>query len=352
MTDFMPFRTSHRGDPSTPGAASLPPYEVGLSPAVPDVVPTADPVADAAPDAGLQRPIQVRVGGRWIAGETVADQRQGTGQGVLVSHHGHLVWVDPEDVRTPTELQQAAASASAADLWSERAQGLDSGIAAEFARMALELHDEPGVEETIEKVLEFALRAVACDAAAVLLVHKGGKVEVAAATDDLAVSAAEAQIGCGEGPALAALDQLNGLLVRDAALDERWPSWTARFGALGLRSVLRVRLSAGGSTLGALELYDAEPDRFDADDEAVAQILGRHASVALSQARQESTLWQAIDARKLIGQAQGLLMERFDLDADQAFAVLRRYSQDNNVKLREVARLLVETRRLPTKEKD
>jgi GAF domain-containing protein len=294
--------------------------------------------------------MQIRVGGRWIAGEAVSDRRQVPGEGVLVSHHGHLLWVDPEDVRTSAEPNQVGPSASAADLWSERTEGLDAGIAAEFARMALELHDEPGVDETIEKVLEFALRAVACDAAAVLLVHKGGKVEVAAATDHLATDAAEAQVTCGEGPGLAALDLPAGLMIRDAALDQRWPEWAARFGALGLRSVLSVRLSAGGSNLGTLELYDAEPARFDADDEAVAQILSRHASVALSQARQESTLWQAIDARKLIGQAQGLLMERFDLDADQAFAVLRRYSQDNNVKLREVARLLVETRRLPTKD--
>jgi AmiR/NasT family two-component response regulator len=41
------------------------------------------------------------------------------------------------------------------------------------------------------------------------------------------------------------------------------------------------------------------------------------------------------------------LMERFDLTADQAFAVLLRYSQDNNLKLRAVAETLIETRELP-----
>jgi AmiR/NasT family two-component response regulator len=56
---------------------------------------------------------------------------------------------------------------------------------------------------------------------------------------------------------------------------------------------------------------------------------------------------QAIDARKLVGQAMGILMERFDLNADQAFAVLRRYSQDTNTKLRDVAHELVQTRKLP-----
>jgi AmiR/NasT family two-component response regulator len=71
-----------------------------------------------------------------------------------------------------------------------------------------------------------------------------------------------------------------------------------------------------------------------------------HAAVAVANARSESTLWQAIEARKLIGQAQGILMERFDLTDDQAFAVLRRYSQDNNVKLRDVAQRLIQTRKL------
>jgi AmiR/NasT family two-component response regulator len=55
-----------------------------------------------------------------------------------------------------------------------------------------------------------------------------------------------------------------------------------------------------------------------------------------------------VDARKLVGQAMGILMERFDLDGDQAFAVLRRYSQDTNTKLRDVAQQLIDTRKLPS----
>ena len=53
---------------------------------------------------------------------------------------------------------------------------------------------------------------------------------------------------------------------------------------------------------------------------------------------------QAVDARKLVGQAMGILMERFDLDGDRAFEVLKRYSQDNNLTLRDVANHLVHTR--------
>ncbi len=80
----------------------------------------------------------------------------------------------------------------------------------------------------------------------------------------------------------------------------------------------------------------------------MGQIFGGHASVALATARNEDSLRQAIDARHVIGQAQGILMERFDLNADQAFSVLRRYSQDKNLKLRAVAEEMIASRVLPS----
>lgn len=108
-----------------------------------------------------------------------------------------------------------------------------------------------------------------------------------------------------------------------------------------------VPLATGEQTVGALGLFSDRPAAFDSDDEAIAHVLASHASVALAIARMEASLAQAVDARLLIGQATGILMERYDIDADQAFAVLRRYSQTMNSKLHQVARRLIETRRLP-----
>ena len=104
----------------------------------------------------------------------------------------------------------------------------------------------------------------------------------------------------------------------------------------------------GARTHGVLGLYSTRPDAFSFDDEAIAHILARHASVALANARHDQSMAQAIDARKLVGQAMGILMERYDLDADRAFHVLRRYSQDTNTKLRDVAQQLIDGRTLPT----
>ncbi|GAA1590894.1 GAF and ANTAR domain-containing protein [Kribbella sancticallisti] len=220
-----------------------------------------------------------------------------------------------------------------------------------FARLALELHSEEGVVETIEAVARFALKAVDCSQASIVLAARRGGIDPGAATDVTAEKADLLQVELGEGPATTIVaDREAAIVIPDTLRDDRWPAWAQAVAELGLRSVLAVRLQIRDQTVGVLELFSSRPDAFEPDDVAVAQILARHASVAVGTARQEATLWQAIDARKLIGQAQGILMERFNLDQDQAFAVLRRYSQDNNVKLRDVARLLVDTGRLTSPE--
>jgi GAF domain-containing protein len=222
----------------------------------------------------------------------------------------------------------------------------ESGPADAFARLALELHEEPGVEETVEAVVQFALRALNCDHANFVLKERG-KLEILAATDPITEQGIRMQLEIGEGPCLAAFAEQVSMLVPDTATEERWPVWAGKMAALGLRCVLSIPIQTGGNTFGALNLVSDTPDVFETDDEAVAHILARHAAVALSNARQEASLWQAVDARKLIGQAQGILMERYGVDDDRAFAILRRYSQDNNLKLRDVAKQLIETRRLP-----
>ena len=156
-----------------------------------------------------------------------------------------------------------------------------------------------------------------------------------------------AQYEVGEGPCLQAMGDGNSYLVHDTVSDPRWPLWSARAEELGLRSVIGVRLFDEDDTLGALNLYSAEPHAFTADDVAIAEVYAAHAAVALGSARQELHLRRAIDSRHLVGMAQGILMERFGLDQQSAFAVLRRYSQQHNVKLRFVAEQVVETRALP-----
>jgi GAF domain-containing protein len=217
----------------------------------------------------------------------------------------------------------------------------------DFAELAVQLHEEPTVVETVELVVTHALKAVDCQFAGVMLVRGDTVVETAAATDPLVEELDQFHVSCGEGPGLDSESDLLTVRVADTRFDLRWEKWARCLDERGIRSVLTARMTTGSSELGTLNLFHSEPNAFDSDDEAVAAILARHAAVALSAARRAENLWLAIDARKLVGQAQGILMERFDLTADQAFAVLLRYSQNKNLKLRAVAELLVSQRRLP-----
>jgi GAF domain-containing protein len=219
-----------------------------------------------------------------------------------------------------------------------------------FARLAIELHDAPGVDETVDAVVQFALQALNCTYAGVTLHTRGNRPEIAAVTDPVVAGVFELQITTQNGPLVTALNDRTTILIRDTTTDNRWPEWAAKVAALGVRSVLDVPLATGNesrSSVGVIGLYSDRPDAFSEDDEAIAHILARHASVAVASARHEETMAQAVDARKLVGQAMGILMERFDVDGDRAFAILKRYSQDTNTKLRDVAQRLVDTRKLP-----
>ena len=225
-----------------------------------------------------------------------------------------------------------------------------SASADSFARLAIEMHEAPGVEETIDAVVQFALQALSCTYAGVALYARGSRPEVAAVTDPVVADVYDLQLSSQTGPLVTALQEKTTVLIRDTTSDDRWPEWAATVAALGVRSVLDVPLVTGAGahqTVGVLGLYSPAADAFDADDEAIAHILARHASVAVASARHEETMAQAVDARKLVGQAMGILMERFDVDGDRAFAILKRYSQDNNTKLRDVAQHLIDTRKLP-----
>jgi GAF domain-containing protein len=217
-----------------------------------------------------------------------------------------------------------------------------------FARLALELHDADGFDETVEAVVQFALQAENCAYAGVALATAGGGVEIGAVTDPVVEAIYIAQIKAGAGPMMAALASGTTVYIADVAKETRWPDWQMDVSAAKIRSVLHVPMKSGDRIIGVLSLYTLHPDAFTADDEAIAHILARHASVAVAAARHEETMARAVDARKLVGQAMGILMERFDLNGDQAFAVLRRYSQDTNTKLRDVAQHLIDTRRLPS----
>ena len=196
------------------------------------------------------------------------------------------------------------------------------------------------VEGTMQRIVAFAVDTIeGCDHASISLLE--GTHIATRVTSDARV--ADVDI-VNQG--------MNSVYAEDLTDDPRWPRFGPRAAAAGMRSLLAIRLLAD-RTLGALNLYARLPRAYGATDRATGVIFATHAGIALAavEARTEAHrvehLEQALSSRELIGQAQGILMERERITPDQAFDVLRRASQHLNVKLREVAQLLVDTGERP-----
>jgi GAF domain-containing protein len=117
---------------------------------------------------------------------------------------------------------------------------------------------------------------------------------------------------------------------------------------IGVQSIVSYRLFTTKDTLGAMNLYSRSLDAFDSDDIENGGALAAHVAVALADAQNVAHLETAISVRTNIGRAEGIMMERFNLTSAQAFAVLRRVSQDRNIKLNRVAADLVRARETPS----
>jgi GAF domain-containing protein len=216
-----------------------------------------------------------------------------------------------------------------------------------FAERARQIASHRSPDEAIKQIVRLALDSVDCEYASVTLVHADGTLETVASSHPVVDQADALQYELAEGPCLTAAETNGLFVIPDTATDLRWPTWGPRAAALGLHSILSVHLFTSRDVLGALNLYARPSYQYSVEDIDAAQVVAAHASVSLARSRSEQNLWRAVDSRHLIGQAQGVLMERFVLDADQAFSVLKRYSQQHNIKLHDVAMVLLRTGELP-----
>lgn len=158
------------------------------------------------------------------------------------------------------------------------------------------------------------------------------------------------QVTTGEGPCPDVMGGQDLVEVTDLAADRRWPTMAPLATAAGVRSVLAYALSDGREVLGALLICSPLPEAFGDRERAYGLIFALHSGWALGAMRDRSAdlervenLHQALASREVIGQAQGILMERERITGAQAFERLRDASQRLNVKLRDVAQELVDT---------
>jgi GAF domain-containing protein len=217
-----------------------------------------------------------------------------------------------------------------------------------FAELAQALAAAPDEDARLQVAVEGALDVVArCDHAGIT-VNENGRLVTRAASDDLVSRANALQTELAEGPCLDVRRDQDTLVSPRLAAERRWPTWAPRVHAdLAVDSMMSLLVYTDEQSFGALSLYCQDGCRFDADDVAVAQALAGQLSVIMAAERQIDQLGLGLHNRNVIGQAQGILMERFDMTANQAFDYLRRVSSHSNRKVATVAAEIAQPRDLP-----
>ena len=218
-----------------------------------------------------------------------------------------------------------------------------SDLAQSIAEAARTLHQPRTLDQTLQTIVEVACNSVpGFDHVGIATMHEQGKVETRAFIGDLVLPLDKIQYGLREGPCSAALQGPDGVAVSILHTEKRWPRYVPKARAAGVRSQMAVKLHLDEGTLGGINFYSTISDEVSPDAQTLARLFATHASAALGHAHERETLTVALQTRKVIGQAIGMLMERYDINEDRAFAFLVRASNHNNIKLRAVAQALVD----------
>jgi transcriptional regulator with GAF, ATPase, and Fis domain len=207
---------------------------------------------------------------------------------------------------------------------------------------------DQSVPATVDQIVQLAVESIgSCDAAALKVLH-AGVPEVLAATDTHLQEVVQRHLDLRATPMFDAYGDHVAIYVPDVCAERRWPSYThALSQQLGIHTVYVLPLGIEDKPSGVLALYAQVRDAFDEQERAIAHLLAAHATVALSDAVGRVHFEAALISRTVIAQATGIVMERFQLRPDAAFGVLKRLSQEQNVKLRDIATQIVETGKMP-----
>ncbi|WIM99760.1 GAF and ANTAR domain-containing protein [Actinoplanes oblitus] len=220
-------------------------------------------------------------------------------------------------------------------------------LAVALSELARSLQSEQDERHTLDAITAAAVDTVpGTQYAGLMVVGHHREADTRAATDDLVRQVDQAQYDTGEGPCLEAVHRAEIVRLPDLTREGRWPAFARRAADLGIRSMLSFQLYVEAGSLGALNLYSRAPEAFTDESEHVGHLFAAHAAVALSGARRQERCGHTIETRDLIGQAKGILMERYSATADQAFRLLIEVSRRTGTRLIDVARHLTDTGQL------
>lgn len=215
-----------------------------------------------------------------------------------------------------------------------------------IAQIVQDLYGRPDADsETViaELVEHAAVEIPGAQYAGVTVTRNAKQIDTPAATHKWPVLLDEIQQRHREGPCLTAAWEEKTIHVANLQTDERFPLYARdALEQTPIKSVMAFQMWVAGETMGALNVYAETANVFGPGSRAIGLVFAAHSSVAWNAARRDEQFKRALGSRDVIGQAKGMLMERYGVDAIQAFDLLRKLSQDSNTPLVEIAADLVE----------
>ena len=222
-------------------------------------------------------------------------------------------------------------------------QSADAGLARHLSELARELESAHDTDAVMRRIALAAVEEIDGAIAAAITLVSGGKVTSPAHSSALALAVGTIQSETGEGPCVeTARDQVT-IRSNDLAHDPRWPLFAGRAVELGVLSILSFQLFVEANSMGALDIYGGTVNAFDDESESTGVLLASHAAIAMAASRDVANMRIALESRDLIGQAKGILMERYKINGLHAFDLLVLASQKTHRKLRDVAEELTAT---------
>lgn len=205
------------------------------------------------------------------------------------------------------------------------------------------------VVELLSELAEDCTRLLDVEATGLLLADDRAVLHVMAASSEQAAHVEALQLQRAEGPCLDCFAGGRPVSAPDLEQDlHRWPRFVPVALAAGFASLHAVPMRLRGTVLGALGLFGARPGALNAADLALAQGMADVASIALVQERAAADqravndqLQLALSSRVVLEQAKGVLSHTADVDMSTAFAMLRRYARDHDLRLSELAHTVV-----------
>lgn len=204
--------------------------------------------------------------------------------------------------------------------------------------LAQPLNSPERAAEALDVLTRGAVQAIpGADYASLSVRRADGTLETLAPTDPVICDLDAHQYELREGPCYEAATEASFTVTFDLEQDPRWPRYGPIAGAAGIHGQLGVYLSTSGGDRVALNVYSAVPHEFSAESIEVTEVFASHASLVMGFVHTLENLGKSVGSRQTIGQAVGIVMERYQMDEARAFGFLVRTSQHANVKLRDVA---------------